>query len=74
MRKAKVGEVARVMAEKGFGIGDVAERAGISRNWFSLVKKGRVACSVPVARSIATVLGAPVDTLFEADAPAAVEA
>jgi DNA-binding XRE family transcriptional regulator len=65
MRKAKVGEMARVFAEQRLRVGVVAKTAGISRTWCGEVKNGNVACSELVAGAIANVLNVPIDQVFE---------
>lgn len=52
------------MSRSGLNTGEIAEKAGISRNTLSLIKNGKI-CTPQTAQKIATALEVDVTELIE---------
>ena len=52
-------------AERSWSQADLAERLGVSRNSVNAIETGRYDPSLPLAFSIAELLGMPIETIFQ---------
>jgi transcriptional regulator with XRE-family HTH domain len=65
------GRIRELRAERGLALEALAESSGVSRSMISLIERGESSATAVVLEKLATGLGVPLASLFDAPAPPA---